>query len=60
MLAERAFLEARGQLRAEEAKEQTQREQENREREKRKKEEDEMARPASQSHTVKQGEMQGE
>lgn len=68
ILAERAFLEARRQLRAKEEKKQTQREEEEKDREKDKeeknkdkedqKEEEEMAMPACQSPTVKQGEMQ--
>lgn len=58
IMAERAFLEARGQLRAEEAKEQ--REQEKKERVIGKEEEEEMAMPLPQSHNVTQGEMQGD
>lgn len=60
ILAERAFLEARRQPRAKEAKQQTPREHEKKERLKNKEEEEEMAMPVSQSHTVKRGEMQGE
>lgn len=60
ILAERAFLEARRQLTAKEAKERTQREEEKKEREKDKEEEEEVATPARQSRTVEQGEMQRE
>lgn len=65
ILAERAFLEARTQLRAKEAKKQTLREEEEEkdredknEKEKDQREEEEMATPACQSTTVKKGEMQ--
>lgn len=60
ILAERAFLEARRQLRAKETKEGTQREEEKKEREKDMEEEEEVATPARQSRTVKQGEIQRE
>lgn len=60
ILAERAFLEARRQPRAKEAKEQTPREHKKKERLKNKEEKEEMAMPVSQSHTVERGEMQGE
>lgn len=61
ILAERAFLEARKQLRAGEAKKQTQREEEKKDREKNKKkekdqqEEEETTTPACPSPTVNQG-----
>ncbi|XP_070762191.1 cilia- and flagella-associated protein 70 [Enoplosus armatus] len=64
IMAERAFLEARRQLKAKEAKRQTQREQEKKDREKNKEEksekekvqqeEEQMATPACQSATVEQ------
>lgn len=70
ILAERAFLEARRQLRAKDEKKQTKREKEKKDSEKDKeeknkkeedqKEEEEMATTACQSPTVKQGEMQWE
>lgn len=71
ILAERAILEARRQLRAKEAKTQTQRDEEkkdreedkeekNEEEEKDQQEEEEMAMPAYQSPTVNQGQMQRE
>lgn len=60
ILAERAFLEARRQLRAKDAEKQAQRKEEGEEREADKEEEEGMAMPAYQSHTVEQGEMQRE
>lgn len=66
-LAERAFLEARRQLRENEAKKQTQgeeerihgeKDEEKNEKEKDQQEDGEMVTPACQSPTVKQGEVQ--